>query len=77
VQYETEILRPPVLSSRLSVTKADDHASRIERMRRLCSALDSAHEQTQNVCRRITAEARQAAADAKHKRGHHSSRRKP
>ena len=35
--------------------KADDHAERIARMRRLCSAVDDAHEQYQRVFRDLAA----------------------
>jgi hypothetical protein len=39
--------------------KVDDHADRIARMRRLCSAVDDVHEQYQRVFRDLTAHAQE------------------
>jgi hypothetical protein len=42
------------------VPKADDHAARLTRMRRLSASLDDMHEQVKRICDEITAEARKA-----------------
>ena len=40
--------------------KADSHATRLSRMRRLCSTFDDLHEHTRRLCRGLTAEASRA-----------------